>query len=80
MVLRTMRSIRPLKFLPSPTTSTSMPVVPSGFRVKLCKTNGLVMLAFAPPGHGMKPGVLEDPVIRAVVHRVNQTPAQVRLA
>lgn len=33
------------------------------------------MLAFAPLGHGIKPGVLEDPVILAIAHRVNKTPA-----
>jgi aldehyde reductase len=38
------------------------------------------MLAFAPLGHGMRPGVLEDPVIAAIAKRVNQTPAQVLLA
>ena len=38
------------------------------------------MLAFAPLGHGMKPGVLEDPVITGIARRVNQTPAQVLLA
>jgi alcohol dehydrogenase (NADP+) len=38
------------------------------------------MLAFAPLGHGITPGVLEDPVIVAIAHRVNKTPAQVLLA
>ncbi|HTS27263.1 MAG TPA: aldo/keto reductase [Bryobacteraceae bacterium] len=38
------------------------------------------MPAFAPLGPGMKPGVLQDPVIRAIAHRVNRTPVQVLLA
>ena len=38
------------------------------------------MLAFAPLGHGIKPGVLEDPVILAIARRVNRTPAQVLIA
>ena len=38
------------------------------------------MLAFAPLGHGTKPGVLEDPVVLAIAHRVHKTPAQVLLA
>jgi alcohol dehydrogenase (NADP+) len=38
------------------------------------------MLAFAPLGHGIKPGVMEDPVIVATARRVNKTPAQVLLA
>lgn len=41
---------------------------------------GVVLLAFAPLGHGMRPGLLEDPVISAVAARVGKTPAQVLLA
>ena len=39
-----------------------------------------MLLAFAPLGHGMKPGLLEDPVIAAIAARVGKTPAQVLLA
>ena len=39
-----------------------------------------MLLAFAPLGHGMKPGLLEDPVISAIAARVGKTPAQVLLA
>jgi len=39
-----------------------------------------VFLAFAPLGHGMHPGLLEDPVITSVAKRVGKTPAQVLLA
>ena len=38
------------------------------------------MEAFAPLGHGIKPGVLQDPTIIQVAQRVNKTPAQVLLA
>jgi len=37
-------------------------------------------LAFAPLGHGIRPGPLEDPVILAIAARVGKTPAQVLLA
>ena len=37
-------------------------------------------MAFAPVGHGIKPGVLEDPVISAIAARVGKTPGQVLLA
>ena len=39
-----------------------------------------MLLAFAPLGHGMRPGLLEDPVILAIAARVGKTPAQVLLA
>ena len=39
-----------------------------------------MFLAFAPLGHGMRPGLLEDPVISAIAARVGKTPAQVLLA
>jgi aldehyde reductase len=58
----------------------SHPYLPESDLLEFCNQNGIVMLAFAPLGHGMKPGVLEDPVITAIARRVNQTPAQVLLA
>jgi len=39
-----------------------------------------VLLAFAPLGHGMKPGLLHDPVISSIAARVGKTPGQVLLA
>jgi alcohol dehydrogenase (NADP+) len=58
----------------------SHPYLPQTEMLEFCNRNGIVMLAFAPLGHGMKPGVLEDPVVVAIAKRVNQTPAQVLLA
>ncbi len=58
----------------------SHPYLPETELLDFCNRNGIVMLAFAPLGHGTKPGVLEDPVIVAIARRVNQTPAQVLLA
>ena len=37
------------------------------------------MLAFAPLGHGIKPGVLQDPLILAIAQQIDQR-AQVLLA
>ena len=48
--------------------------------LEFCKEKGVVFLAFAPLGHGMRPGPLEDPVILAIAARVGRTPAQVLLA
>jgi len=58
----------------------SHPYLPQTELLEFCTKNGIVMLAFAPLGHGMKPGVLEDRVITGIARRVNQTPAQVLLA
>jgi len=58
----------------------SHPYLPETELLEFCKEKGIVLLAFAPLGHGMKPGLLEDPVITAVAVRVGKTPAQVLLA
>ena len=58
----------------------SHPYLPEPELLQFCKDNGIVFLAFAPLGHGMKPGLLEDPVILAIAARVGKTPAQVLLA
>jgi alcohol dehydrogenase (NADP+) len=58
----------------------SHPYLPETELLDFCKEKGIVFLAFAPLGHGMKPGPLEDPVITAIAARVGKTPAQVLLA
>ena len=58
----------------------SHPYLPETELLEYCKQNGMVLLAFAPLGHGMKPGLFEDPVILAIAARVGKTPAQVLLA
>jgi aldehyde reductase len=58
----------------------SHPYLPETELLEFCKERGIVLLAFAPLGHGMKPGLLEDPVIAAIATRVGKTPAQVLLA
>jgi alcohol dehydrogenase (NADP+) len=58
----------------------SHPYLPETELLEYCKEKGIVLLAFAPLGHGMKPGLLEDPVISGVAARVGKTPAQVLLA
>src|SRR3984885_11353939 len=56
------------------------PYLPETELLEFCKQNDIVFLAFAPLGHGIRPGPLEDPVISAVAARVGKTPAQVLLA
>jgi aldehyde reductase len=58
----------------------SHPYLPERDLLEFCKEKGVVFLAFAPLGHGIKPGLLEDPVILAIAARAGKTPAQVLLA
>jgi alcohol dehydrogenase (NADP+) len=58
----------------------SHPYLPETELLEFCNRKGIVFLAFAPLGHGVRPGPLEDPVISAIAARVGRTPAQVLLA
>jgi alcohol dehydrogenase (NADP+) len=58
----------------------SHPYLPETDILEFCREKGVVLLAFAPLGHGMRPGPLEDPVVLAIAARVGKTPAQVLLA
>jgi alcohol dehydrogenase (NADP+) len=58
----------------------SHPYLPQTELLEFCKQKGIVLLAFAPLGHGMRPGPLEDPVVLAIAQRTSLTPAQVLLA
>src|ERR1700744_3254697 len=65
---------------PSVVQVESHPYLPETELLQFCKEHDIVFLAFAPLGHGMKPGPLEDPVILAIAARIKKTPAQVLLA
>jgi alcohol dehydrogenase (NADP+) len=56
------------------------PYLPETELLEFCTANDVVLLAFAPLGHGIKPGPLDDPIISAIAVRVGKTPAQVLLA
>jgi alcohol dehydrogenase (NADP+) len=56
------------------------PYLPETELLAFCKQRDIVFLAFAPLGHGLRQGPLEDPVISAIAARVGKTPAQVLLA
>jgi alcohol dehydrogenase (NADP+) len=58
----------------------SHPYLPETELLEFCKQKDIVLLAFAPLGHGMRPGLIEDPVISAISARLGRTPAQVLLA
>ena len=80
----TLKELKPLyesaRVKPAVVQVESHPYLPETELLAFCKEKGIVLLAFAPLGHGMKPGLLEDPVISAVATRVGKTPAQVLLA
>ena len=56
------------------------PYLPEWELLDFCRQHGIVLLAFAPLGHGMEPRITDDPVIKAIAQRVEKTPAQVALA
>lgn len=58
----------------------SHPYLPEWELLKFCQEHGIILLAFAPLGHGTEPKVLEDPVITDIAQRLQKTPAQVALA
>jgi aldehyde reductase len=80
----TLETVKPIyesaRIKPAVIQVESHPYLPETELLEFCKEKGIVLLAFAPLGHGMKPGLLEDPVISAIAARVGKTPAQVLLA
>jgi alcohol dehydrogenase (NADP+) len=80
----TLDKLKPLyesaRIKPAVVQVESHPYLPETELLEFCKQNNIILLAFAPLGHGMKPGLLEDPVITAIATRVGKTPAQVLLA
>src|ERR1700761_8511135 len=56
------------------------PYLPETELLEFCQQKGIVFLAFAPLGHGMRPGPLEDPVVVEIAKATSLTPAQVLLA
>src|SRR4051812_21733168 len=56
------------------------PYLPETELLEFCKEKEVVFLAFAPLGHGIRPGPLEDPVTSAIAARVGKSSAQVLLA
>ena len=80
----TLNELKPLydsaRIKPAVIQVEAHPYLPETELLGFCKEKGIVFLAFAPLGHGMRPGPLEDLVILAISARVGKTPAQVLLA
>jgi alcohol dehydrogenase (NADP+) len=56
------------------------PYLPQTELFDFCRERGMVILAFAPLGHGIRPGPLEDLVVLSIAARLARSPAQVLLA
>jgi aldehyde reductase len=68
------------RIMPGVVQVESHPYLPETELLEFCRQKDIVFLAFAPLGHGMKPGRLEDPVISTIAAQVGKTAAQVLLA
>lgn len=79
-----LNELRPLydstRIKPAAVQVEAHPYLPETELLEFCKENGVVFLAFAPLGHGIRPGPLEDPVISRIAARTGMTSAQVLLA
>jgi alcohol dehydrogenase (NADP+) len=65
---------------PSVVQVEAHPYLPETELLEFCKEKNIIFLAFAPLGHGIRPGLLEDPIILKIASSVGKTPAQVLLA
>jgi diketogulonate reductase-like aldo/keto reductase len=68
------------RIMPAVVEVESHPYLPEWELLEFCQKHGIILLAFAPLGHGLEPKVLDDSVIRDVAQRLQKTPAQVALA
>jgi alcohol dehydrogenase (NADP+) len=79
-----LNELRPLyeaaRIKPAVVQVEAHPYLPETELLEFCKEHEIVFLAFAPLGHGIRPGPLEDPVVLQVAGRTDRTPAQVLLA
>jgi alcohol dehydrogenase (NADP+) len=56
------------------------PYLPQTELLEFCRARGMIVLAFAPLGHGIRPGPIEDPAVLSIAQQLGRTPAQVLLA
>ena len=79
-----LNELRPLyesaRIKPAVVQVEAHPYLPETELLEFCKEKEIVFLAFAPLGHGIRPGPLEDPVVSLIAARIGKTPAQALLA
>lgn len=68
------------RILPAAVQVECHPYLPEWELLEFCQQHGIVLLAFAPLGHGMEPRITDDPVIQTIARRVQRSPAQVALS
>jgi diketogulonate reductase-like aldo/keto reductase len=77
---RTRKIIDTARIKPAVVEVESHPYHPQWDLHGLCKTHGIILLAFASLGHALEPRLLDDAVIGSIARRLGKTPAQVLLA
>ncbi len=74
------RIVDTARIAPAVVEVESHPYHPQWELHEFCKSEGIVLLAFAPLGHALEPRLLDDPLIVTMAQRYGKTPAQVLLA
>jgi len=77
---RTRKIIDTARIKPAVVEVESHPYHPQWELHELCKSHGIILLAFASLGHALEPRLLDDPLIVSIAERHGKTPAQVLLA
>ena len=76
----TRKIVKTARIKPAVVEVESHPYHPQWDLHELCKTEGIILLAFASLGHALEPRLLDDPLVVSIAHRLGKTPAQVLLA
>jgi diketogulonate reductase-like aldo/keto reductase len=76
----TRRIVDTARIKPAVVEVESHPYHPQWELHEYCRSEGIILLAFAPLGHAMDPRLLDDPLIVDIAARAGKTPAQVLLA
>jgi aldehyde reductase len=79
-VQRARKIVDTARIAPSVIEVESHPYHPQWELHELCRTHGIILLAFASLGHGLEPRLLDDALIVSIAEQEGKTPAQVLLA
>jgi aldehyde reductase len=76
----TRRVVNAATIKPAVVEVESHPYHPQWDLHEYCRTEDIILLAFAPLGHAVEPRLLDDPIIVTIARQAGKTPAQVLLA